>query len=127
MAGKVQYDHRCICGKHFKHSRKKKIYCSNKCAHKFKPSRTWNETQRDSKYKINYGITLEDYNLMFEKQKGCCAICGSHQMEFSKHLHVDHCHTTGEVRGLLCQKCNRGLGLFNDNPILLKAAQEYVL
>ena len=65
-----------------------------------------------------YGISNEDYNVMFKGQEGCCAICGRHQREFKKRLHVDHNHTTGQVRALLCAKCNTGLGhyeLYKDN------------
>ena len=53
---------------------------------------------------------------MFEEQNGCCAICQKHQSKFSKALNVDHDHETGEIRSLLCENCNRGLGLFYENP-----------
>jgi len=60
----------------------------------------------------HYGITIEEYNHMFEKQKGCCAICGKHQLENTKGqaLGVDHNHKTGQVRGLLCSPCNQAIG-----------------
>jgi hypothetical protein len=61
-----------------------------------------------------YGITLEQYNEMFEKQGGVCAICGAKPSKVNgtkkKHLHVDHDHKTGKVRGLLCVTCNVKLG-----------------
>ncbi len=57
-----------------------------------------------------YGITLDDYNRMFIEQKGCCAICGRHQSEFKRRLHVDHDHKINRVRGLLCVDCNFLLG-----------------
>lgn len=76
--------------------------------------------------KSNYGITINDYNKMFDEQNGCCAICGKHQSEFSKALHVDHDHITGKIRGLLCQKCNHGIGLFNDSVELLRIAASYL-
>lgn len=73
----------------------------------------------------SYGISLEDYDAMFTAQGGCCAICKSEPVR--RRLDVDHCHTTGVVRGLLCPKCNRGIGYFNDNPQLLAAAAAYVM
>lgn len=73
-----------------------------------------------------YGITLEQYEEMLTKQKRCCAICGVHQPESIQSLHVDHNHTTKKVRGLLCHKCNRGLGLFKDSPKVLLNAAKYL-
>lgn len=58
-----------------------------------------------------YKLTLGSYNEMLTQQNGCCAICGRHQSEFKKSLGVDHNHITGKVRGLLCNNCNRSLGL----------------
>lgn len=74
----------------------------------------------------NYGITIEQYNSLFENQKGACAICGKHQTQEFRRLTVDHCHATGVIRGLLCSVCNRALGLFRDNPELLNKAVEYL-
>ncbi len=65
-----------------------------------------------SRLKNLYGITVEDYNLMFVKQQGCCGICGVHQSNFKKALAVDHNHVTGTVRGLLCICCNTKLGWY---------------
>jgi hypothetical protein len=73
-----------------------------------------------------YGITIEEYNLIFLKQNGCCAICGKHESEFSKSLSVDHDHVTGKIRGLLCIKCNLSIGGFEDNIELLDKAKEYL-
>lgn len=60
--------------------------------------------------KNTYGIILDDYNRMFAEQKGCCSICKIHQTELKKRLGVDHNHSTGKVRGLLCDRCNWILG-----------------
>lgn len=73
-----------------------------------------------------YNITLEQYNELFIKQKGCCAICEKHQTELTQTLNVDHDHMTGKIRGLLCMKCNRHLGGFNDDIKLLIRATEYL-
>ena len=76
------------------------------------------------------GVTAEDYNRMFFEQEGCCWICKAkpktHQGSPDALLGVDHDHLTGLIRGLLCQKCNKGLGLFNDDPALLVNAISYL-
>ena len=74
-----------------------------------------------------YGITYESYNNIFELQKGCCAICGTHQSELKKSLSVDHNHETKKIRGLLCQKCNTGLGNFGDSLEMLDKAREFLI
>lgn len=122
MTGKI-----CKCGKEFNHTYKGRLYCSLKCASKYNPSRPWNDKQRHYKYVINYGITLDDYNKMFEEQEGRCKICKTHQSEMKKALHVDHNHQTGKVRGLLCHNCNLALGRLKEDPEIIAAALEYVL
>lgn len=77
--------------------------------------------------KFAYGITIEDWQKMFEEQKGCCAICHRHQTEFQKRLFVDHDHATGKVRQLLCQQCNMTLGAARDDIEVLKNAIDYLL
>lgn len=81
---------------------------------------TWN-----AHLKKNYGITAEEYNLLLEKQGGVCAICAE-PCTSGKRLAVDHNHKTNIIRGLLCGKCNRGIGNFLDNTDLLLAAVEYL-
>ena len=84
--------------------------------------------ERKSKFKNQYGITLEQYDKMLANQNGGCAICGAKTpSNRTKYFAIDHCHATGKVRGLLCMKCNRGLGLFNDRTDLLKSASNYLL
>jgi len=84
------------------------------------------EKIRNQSLKYCYGITSDDYNKMFADQNGCCAICSTHQSEFKKPLSVDHCHTTGKVRGLLCSECNLGLGKFKDDITNLENALKYL-
>lgn len=72
-----------------------------------------------------HGMTLADYEDLLAKQKGQCAICFSLPSP-RKRLCVDHCHKTGKVRGLLCDACNKALGLFRDDPHRLKTAQKYL-
>ena len=76
--------------------------------------------------KSKFDMTLEEYNDMFEKQSGCCAICGTHQSELSRSLAVDHSHRDGHIRGLLCQVCNTALGKFKDSTEVLERAKQYL-
>ena len=73
--------------------------------------------------KAVYGLSLAQWDRMVIRQLGCCAICG----EQCRDLHVDHCHATGKIRSLLCQHCNRGLGMFGDDPERLRAAARYLV
>ena len=76
--------------------------------------------------KANYGITVEDYDAMYEAQQGYCDICKIHQSETPKKFHVDHCHTTGKIRGLLCPECNHLLGRARDTRSILQNAISYL-
>jgi hypothetical protein len=78
--------------------------------------------------KANYGLSREDYELLESEQEGLCAICqkspvGRGKMNF---LVVDHCHTAGHIRGLLCGNCNIAIGLFEDDPGILESAIAYL-
>lgn len=80
--------------------------------------------------KKRYGITVEQYEKMLHDQNGACAICKTsceHGKSFGKRLSIDHDHKTKFVRGLLCQKCNKGLGLFNDNIEIMQSAIQYII
>lgn len=78
------------------------------------------------------GVTVSEYEILHAKQNGLCAICHEpesfihHRSKKVANLAVDHDHITGEVRGLLCSKCNKGLGLFNDSPEQLQNAIDYL-
>jgi len=89
---------------------------------------SYNKTKRphirNNALKRMYGITSDDYNNMLTEQKGVCAICGNGRGD--KHLHVDHCHDTKKVRGLLCQKCNTSIGLLDHNLDTLQKAVLYL-
>jgi hypothetical protein len=69
---------------------------------------------------------VEDYNRMYAAQEGKCACCGKHSSEFRRGLHVDHDHATGQVRALLCTKCNPGIGYFDDSIEKLEMAIQYL-
>ena len=83
-----------------------------------------------SQLKNCYGMTLEQWDGLMARQGGKCAICG-HEPDGSlgacdNRLHVDHCHTTGKVRALLCHHCNVLLGQAGDDPVLLRRAAEFL-
>lgn len=84
-------------------------------------------SQRKYMLPSKYGITEDQYNAMLDGQNGVCAICKSHN-KFDKPwaLAVDHDHETNEVRGLLCQACNRTLGLMGESISSLRAAADYL-
>lgn len=73
-----------------------------------------------------YGISLEDYNNMFEEQNGKCSICKIDNSLLKKDLAVDHCHKTEKVRSLLCGNCNLGLGSFQDSIEFMEEAIVYL-
>lgn len=84
------------------------------------------EKVKDSYYRKMYGISLVEYQELFSKQNGSCAICKKPETAHNKSLAVDHHPSKGHNRGLLCHKCNAGLGHFNDSVELMKAAIRYL-
>lgn len=81
-------------------------------------------SRRARDLKRRYGISLADYDYLHSQQDGRCAICKT--PENGEKLNVDHHHLTGTTRGLLCQKCNTGLGLFQEDIPRLISAIEYL-
>ena len=100
-------------------------------------AREWRRKNKDkaknNDLKKEYGITLAQYEEMEILQDFKCAICGKPEKDICKkkegvrRLAVDHCHTTGKIRGLLCRGCNQGLGNFKDNIQSLQKAIEYLM
>lgn len=99
-------------------------YTSNRLKSNPGLQEVYRRNQQDRSLKNLYGITASQYSSLLAKQNNSCAICHSQSPKAnSKYFHVDHCHVTKKVRGLLCIECNLGLGKFQDNPQnLLKAA-----
>jgi hypothetical protein len=81
---------------------------------------------RQGHLRRKFGLTEEKFLQLLQDQGGKCAICGISPDESTRRFHVDHCHTTGAVRGILCFKCNSGLGSFDDKKGLLRAALSYL-
>lgn len=110
-----------VCKTDFGPTAPSDLYCSEVCK----------EDGHDHAYLMRtYGIRLADYRDMQTSQKGGCAICGNTGFKMRAHhrktLVVDHCHKSGEVRGLLCHNCNRALGLLSDDTGRLRTAIEYL-
>ena len=99
-------------------SKKKKVYAD--AAHLKDPSKRKAKALRQ-----NYGISLEEYNAMWEKQDEACAICKLKETA-GKGFHMDHDHQTGKIRGILCHSCNLMLGNAKDNISTMKSAISYL-
>ena len=88
--------------------------------------------QRTSNLRKNFGLTMDEYQQMLEKQNNLCAICGKpetfihHRTKEPARLAVDHCHKTNKVRQLLCRKCNSAIGLFHENVKVMQNAINYL-
>lgn len=85
-----------------------------------------NPTKRKANYKKyslrhHYGMTLAEWDALFSKQRGACSICRR-----PRPLCVDHCHSSGKIRGLLCRKCNSALGMLDDSIELVRRAVKYL-
>lgn len=72
-----------------------------------------------------YGLSPKDFERLLTEQNGACAICGD-PPNAGRALHVDHCHDTGRVRGLLCQGCNQTLGSTRERPDVLRKCADYL-
>lgn len=91
------------------------------------PKRAIELRQRQNRHLVReYGITIETYEHLLAAQDGLCAICKLAHVDNDRKLAVDHDHNTLRVRGILCGKCNRALGLFDDDKERLMAAIEYL-
>ena len=86
---------------------------------------TWAKHGQKYNFRRKWGITLEERDALITAQSGRCAICRQ-AFENSKDTHIDHDHDTDVIRGLLCSRCNLGLGMFKDSPESLRAAAAYL-
>lgn len=84
----------------------------------------------DHNMRSRYGITIDDYERMSEEQGHRCACCNDElgaRPGLGERFHIDHCHTSGAVRGLLCHQCNVAVGLIEDNPVRALRLAEYLI
>jgi hypothetical protein len=114
------------CGADITQMRRNAKYCSNACSmrDRLASGRITPAQRRATRLLAEYGISVEDYERLLTAQGGVCAICS--KSPGRKILRVDHCHRSTRVRGLLCDNCNLALGLFKDDPALLRRAAEYL-
>lgn len=104
-----------------------RVWCKN-CFNSWSREYYKKRTELDKKglnSKRNYGITKEKLQLMIKANSNKCEICGN-SFESTGKINIDHCHKTNVVRGLLCSKCNYGIGNFNDDIDLLNKAIKYL-
>ena len=117
----------CHCGDtHEQSSRDIQNGCHARDCKYQKPHNYTGLEREDVIIRNQYGITLAAYYQMLANQGGGCAICGRIEEPDGRRLSVDHCHSTGKVRGVLCFACNKGLGLFYDNTDWLRKAVNYL-
>lgn len=111
------------CGGPMEGLRLDAIWCSESCAARRLARR---EIVRKSRLKTEYRLTPDEFAAMLKRQRGRCAVCGGQD---PKHTNwsVDHDHVTGQVRGILCSRCNTGIGQLQDDPVVIRAALAYVL
>lgn len=130
------------CNVHVESSDKRK-YCSKKCRldhwyglnskrrvqkerlRRLSDPKTFARKRLKIRLKSLYNLTVEQFDARASKQNNVCAIC-SRICPSGRLLSVDHCHKTGKIRGLLCMRCNKALGLFDDNVLNISKAIEYL-
>jgi hypothetical protein len=115
---------RHIC-KECKKAESKTWYENNKDRKK-QLSKEYRHIKKDKDLQSTYGIDLATYNQMLVTQGRRCKICQTPQGDLKRAMCVDHDHSTGKVRGLLCDTCNRSLGLLKDNVNILTRAVDYL-
>jgi predicted nucleic acid-binding Zn ribbon protein len=129
IASDREVDSCLVCGTDIRHRRTHAKYCSNTCgmvAHRDRDP----ERRREYLIKCLYGMTPGDFDRLFNAQGRACAICRITDPEIPRgkrqQWKVDHCHETGAIRGILCSKCNWGLGMFNEDSNVMQSAINYL-
>lgn len=110
--------------KHSGHKDGHAAICKDCKRHKYPTTPAQKQRAYERQIKRNYGITVDQYDDMYRSQNGLCAGCK--QTNNGSKFHIDHCHVSGVVRGLLCNKCNIALGLVNDRVDVLANLISYL-
>lgn len=108
-----------------KEARKGRATFCTECSKVYNAER-YEDNGRNARLERLYGMTLEQYDGMLEAQNNRCAICGSEDPKRGSRFLVDHCHRTGDVRGLLCHHCNVFIGMAEDDTATLLSAVKYL-
>lgn len=122
-AGKTRYSTGLPC-KHG-HVAEREVTSSN-CVECTRIQRHARQSDRARRLREKYGLTIADFYELRSKQEFRCACCNDWLSDELRHIHIDHCHKTGAVRGLLCGDCNIGIGRFRDSTERLEAAIKYL-
>lgn len=128
--GATDDERRCVvCGRTYRpKNRRPSTYCSQACKAR---ERKESGQQRERNLQRKYGISAADYDRILAEQGGGCAFCGVKPEaltagRYRTYLHVDHCHETGRIRGLLCPEHNLMLGRFGDSPEMFRKVLDYL-
>lgn len=106
-------------------NRKNLVEKAKKHWHSVQKFRT--DENRELRSKRRYGVTKKDFDELFKRQNGQCKLCRENLKAGTKSVHIDHCHKTKNVRGILCARCNLGIGRFGDNIDGMMEAVRYLI
>ena len=113
---------RAACRDHARRNKKQRAEYQKKFQRELNPN-----YHKDYHYKKKYGISYVDYLQLVEESGGKCNICDTTEPKGKNgKFHLDHCHDSKVIRGVLCSQCNHAIGLFRDNPTLLRKAAKYL-
>ena len=126
--GAILYKVKCIdCNEiHLRNAKHLKQGMKYQKCSEYKPPNYVGLEKNDAHIRRKYGITQKQYDDMLMQQNNGCAICSRTEEPDGRRLAIDHCHSTGKVRGVLCNNCNNGLGAFGDNIEGMKKAIQYL-
>jgi hypothetical protein len=96
--------------------------CCKEFHKEYSTSENGKAVRRAYQFRTKYGMASNDYDIMYTNQQGCCAIC----KHYYSVLCVDHRHSTGKVRALLCDQCNRGIGMLKESVVIMSDAINYI-